>query len=218
MNEPCLIWMIHVSYEWAMSHMNKPCLIWMSHVTYEWAMSYMTKLCHVWMSHVSYEWVMSHMNEPCLIWRLIDMRHDSSWLIDMRHDSSMRDMTHSYVQPHLAHATSEERGCRKSQVSFRQRATSYRAFVRKETYKDLVRLRLTHAASEERVTSIEREWRACDKYRAHFGDCVQPIAFGVSFNLILQSQFSWSLFNRTWQKFWKHVAKLEIKRESWAVN
>ena len=29
---------------------------------------------------------------------------------------------------------------------------------------------------------------------------VQPIAFGVSFNLNLQSQPHWSLFNGTWQK------------------
>ena len=29
---------------------------------------------------------------------------------------------------------------------------------------------------------------------------VQPIAFGVSFNLILESQSNWSLFYGTWQK------------------
>jgi len=29
---------------------------------------------------------------------------------------------------------------------------------------------------------------------------IQPIAFGVSFDLILQSQSNWSLFNGTWQK------------------
>ena len=29
---------------------------------------------------------------------------------------------------------------------------------------------------------------------------VQHIAFGVSFNLNLQSQSHWSFFNRTWQK------------------
>ena len=29
---------------------------------------------------------------------------------------------------------------------------------------------------------------------------IQPIAFGVSFNLNLQSQSHWSLFNGTWQK------------------
>ena len=29
---------------------------------------------------------------------------------------------------------------------------------------------------------------------------VQPIAFGLQFNLNLQSQYPWSLFNRTWQK------------------
>ena len=29
---------------------------------------------------------------------------------------------------------------------------------------------------------------------------IQAIAFGVSFNLILQSQSYWSLFNGTWQK------------------
>jgi len=29
---------------------------------------------------------------------------------------------------------------------------------------------------------------------------VQPIAFGMSFNLHLQSQYHWSIFNGTWQK------------------
>ena len=29
---------------------------------------------------------------------------------------------------------------------------------------------------------------------------VQPVAFGVSFDLSLQSQSPWSLFNGTWQK------------------
>jgi len=34
---------------------------------------------------------------------------------------------------------------------------------------------------------------------------IQPIAFGVSFNLILQSQSNWSLFNGTWQKRRKEI-------------
>jgi len=43
---------IHVTYEWVMSHENQSCNIWMSHITYAWAMS------HIWWSHVTYEWVM----------------------------------------------------------------------------------------------------------------------------------------------------------------
>jgi len=81
------------AYEWVMSHMNESCLIWMSHVTYEWIcvtwlihkwhviymtnescithriwmshVTHMNESCLIWMSHVSYEWVMSHMNKPC---------------------------------------------------------------------------------------------------------------------------------------------------------
>jgi len=59
MNESCLIWISHVSYEWVMSHMNESCLIWMSHVSYEWVMSHMNESCLICMSHVSYEWVIS---------------------------------------------------------------------------------------------------------------------------------------------------------------
>ena len=36
--------------------------------------------------------------------------------------------------------------------------------------------------------------------RAVFREFLQPIAFGMSFNHILQSQSNWSLFNGTWQK------------------
>jgi len=31
-------------------------------------------------------------------------------------------------------------------------------------------------------------------------DMLQPVAFAVSFNVNLQSQSPWSLFNGTWQK------------------
>ena len=53
MNESCLIWMSHVSYEWVMSHMNESCLLWMSHVSYEWVMSSMNESCLIWMNYVN---------------------------------------------------------------------------------------------------------------------------------------------------------------------
>ena len=43
---------------------------------------------------------------------------------------------------------------------------------------------------------------------------MQPIAFGVSFNLNLQSQSHWSLFNGTWQKRpreLEHLMRLKIE-------
>jgi len=84
-NESCLIWMSHVSYEWVMSYINESCLIWMSHVSYEWVMAHMNESCLVWMGHVSYEWVMSHMNESCLIL----MSHVSyEWVMSHMNESS----------------------------------------------------------------------------------------------------------------------------------
>ena len=46
------------------------------------------------------------------------------------------------------------------------------------------------------------------RYNIHIGNSliqsqeaiIRPFAFGVSFNLNLQSQSVWSLFNGTWQK------------------
>ena len=37
---------------WVMSHMNESCLIWMSHVSYEWVMSHMNESCLIWINHV----------------------------------------------------------------------------------------------------------------------------------------------------------------------
>ena len=61
--------MIHVTYEWVMSHMNESCHIWMSHVTYERLICvafedfYWPSPAHVRMTiamnHVAYEWVMA---------------------------------------------------------------------------------------------------------------------------------------------------------------
>ena len=65
MNESCLIWMRHVTYEGVLSHMNESCHIWMRHVTYEGVLSHMNESCHIWMRHVTYECVMSHMNAAC---------------------------------------------------------------------------------------------------------------------------------------------------------
>jgi len=47
--------------------MNESCLIWLSHVSYEWVMFHMNESCPICMSHVSYAWVMSHMNEINLL-------------------------------------------------------------------------------------------------------------------------------------------------------
>ena len=92
MNDSCLIWMIHVSYEWVTSHMNDSCLIWMSHISYECVMSHTNESClicmrhdstlwgtqrgnHIsyiwfWMSHVSYVWFISHIYESCFTARI----------------------------------------------------------------------------------------------------------------------------------------------------
>jgi len=64
------IYMSHLKYTWAMSHLNKscPCHIWISHVTHKWVLR-MSRVC-IWMSRVnesrqSCEWVTSHVNESC---------------------------------------------------------------------------------------------------------------------------------------------------------
>ena len=116
------VWMSHGTSEWVMahmneslSHMNESCLIWISHVTYEvclvhtWHDSFIFDMTYSWetwlihMRHDSFIWDMTHSYET---W-LIHMRHDSSiwdithlyetWLIHMWHDSFICDMTHLYV-------------------------------------------------------------------------------------------------------------------------
>ena len=88
MNEPCQIWICHVTHTDAMAYptylvtykiswervcqdsfqMNEPCHVWMSHVTCEWVTSYMNESRHIWTSHITYRWAMSHMNEQCHIY------------------------------------------------------------------------------------------------------------------------------------------------------
>jgi len=52
---------------------------------------------------------------------------------------------------------------------------------------------------EERARERESMGRLAVARNAEISN-IQPIAFGVSFNLNLQSQSDWSLFNETWQK------------------
>jgi len=35
LDDPCYIWMSHVTYEWVVSHMNESCHMWMSRVTFK---------------------------------------------------------------------------------------------------------------------------------------------------------------------------------------
>jgi len=55
MNEPCHVWMSHVTYRGAIPHINEPWHVWMSHITYEWVMAHMNEPCHISMSHWTYE-------------------------------------------------------------------------------------------------------------------------------------------------------------------
>jgi len=92
MNESCLIWISHVSYESVMSHMNQSCHteiksghfgkrdISMSESCHMWGMSHMNESCLIWMSHVSYKSVLSHfeerdisMSESCHMWGMSRM-------------------------------------------------------------------------------------------------------------------------------------------------
>jgi len=109
-NESCLIWMSHVSYEWGMSHTNESCLIWMRHVTYETQVPdlYTNRnkrldnriFVLVWMSHVSYEWVTSHTNESCLIY----VSHVSYIWVTSINESCLVRMSHvsyEWVTSHM---------------------------------------------------------------------------------------------------------------------
>ena len=116
--------MIHVTYEWVMSHMNESCHIWMSHVTTDrnscqiaagthviyWmehvscAMScevscyVCTKMCYFWMSH-------ARVNESCHIRAEIvaQNRHIRCW--DLGREShflySMSHVTYKWVMSHM---------------------------------------------------------------------------------------------------------------------
>ena len=68
LNVTCRIWMIHVTYEWDMSHMNDTCHIWMSHVTYKWDMSHMNETCHIWKNRHICGRVRWHTNGSCNNW------------------------------------------------------------------------------------------------------------------------------------------------------
>jgi len=65
-------------------------------------------------------------------------------------------------------------------------------------------LKLTRHMSHVRELCLTRKWAKWGmKFVAHKWTTyrmLQPIAFGVSFNLNLQSQSPWSLFNGPWQK------------------
>jgi len=123
----CHVWMNHVIYARALSHMNQSCHtyewvmshIWMSHVThmneschtYEWVTSHIwMSRVHIWMSHVireneschTYEWVLSH-RWSVQSFKSIDPSDDSTLrpqgTCDMTHPwLHTCDMTHSSVQ------------------------------------------------------------------------------------------------------------------------
>ena len=103
--------MSHVTWcPWEMSpcQMNEPCHIWMSHVTYEGVMSHMNESCHIWMSHVPYKGVMSHINESCQIYKgVMSHTNKSRHLVPIRNEpmshkwalSHMNESHHIYTNP-----------------------------------------------------------------------------------------------------------------------
>ena len=105
MRMSCHIWMSHVTYEWAMSHMNEPCHIWMNHVMYEWGISHKNVTCHLGMSRVTYEGVMSLMKEACHIWRRhVPYEWVMSHMKELSHtwiSISMNDVTYEWVMSHI---------------------------------------------------------------------------------------------------------------------
>ena len=84
-NESCLIWMSHVSYEWVMSHMNESCLMWMGRVP-------ISRVSYLWTSHVAndfgkeaHETRLIQMNTS----RLVTMNESCrKWVVS--HDESCR--------------------------------------------------------------------------------------------------------------------------------
>ena len=110
-------------------------------------------------------------------------------------------------------------------VIFRQRATNYRALLRKITCKDKASYDstppCTHRHSHQILIDmwiyslLHVECHSIKssnlKFVSHMSQFVshmsQPIVCGVSFNWILQSQSNRSLLNGTWQKRRREVAK-----------
>ena len=116
MDELCLVWMRHVSYEWVMSTsqtrgdpqrtkdtyqtVNVLRLVWIRHVSYEWVMSMSQIREEPQRTNATHESVMSHMNESCLIW----ISHDSyEWLMSPMNASCQRQcQRHRYTRSHNA--------------------------------------------------------------------------------------------------------------------
>ena len=92
MNESCLIWMSHVSYEWVMSHMNESCLLWISHVSHEWVMSHINESCLMWMSHVTYEWVTKCIHRLLRVWMC---GHTATQCNTLQHTATCNTLQHT---------------------------------------------------------------------------------------------------------------------------
>jgi len=102
-------------------------------------------------------------------------------------------------------------GCLELQISFRKRATNFRALLRKITSKDKasydstppctallhVECHSIKSCNLKFVSPMSQFLSPMSQFESHMS---QPIACGVSFNLNLPSQSHWSLFNGTWQK------------------
>jgi len=63
---------------------------------------------------------------------------------------------------------------------------------------------VTHESCHKWVMS--RKVMAAIRMSRVMDELLQAIVFGVSFDLILQSQYNWSLFNGTWQKRHRELA------------
>ena len=85
MNESCLVWIRHVTYERVMSHVAHAWFVFHQWFTHEWVIyTYNCVMLHLWMSHVT------HMNESCHTYECV-MSH-----IWMRHVTHMNESCHTY--------------------------------------------------------------------------------------------------------------------------